>query len=87
MQSVFPSADLPDDVKRLGIQERIQMRVAKELAGQVQPVVQTAETVQESEKDQRRFLLIVLSVVLIIIAGLGIWCYSYTHSTSFRETS
>lgn len=61
------------------------MRVAKELAGQVQPVVQTAETVQESEKDQRRFLLIVLSVVLIIIAGLGIWCYSYTHFKMFGQ--
>ena len=61
------------------------MRVAKELAVQAQPVVQAAETGQESEKDQRRFLLIVLFVVLAIIAGLGIWCYSYIHFKMFGQ--
>lgn len=58
------------------------MRVA---IGQLPFGGQVAETVSESETAKRRSLIVILSLVLLLIAAMGIWCYTYTHFKMFGQ--
>lgn len=58
------------------------MRVAGEA---VQTGAHAAERSSDAEKGTRRFLIGVLIAVLALIAGLGIWCYTYTHFKMFGQ--
>ncbi len=58
------------------------MRVANEA---VQPEMHAAAPGGSGEKGTRRFLVAMLCVVLAVIAGLGIWCYTYTHFKMFGQ--
>ena len=80
MQSNRFFVGFPEEVQRLGIQERIQMRGASEA---VQTGAHAAEQGSDAEKGTRRFLIGVLIAILVMIAGLGIWCYTYTHFKMF----
>lgn len=51
----------------------------------VQPKAPAAGSVSEAEKSTRRFLVIVLVVILMIIGGISIWCYTYTHFKMFGQ--
>ena len=58
------------------------MRVANEI---VQPDAHAPDKISDAEKGTRRFLVGLLAVILAIIAGLGIWCYTYTHFKMFGQ--